>query len=65
MVELGVGHRKIKFKIVTEVDVTVIPENISNQAYGGNAPKLDKAKKSNTCPGSISLEVMGVSYITQ
>lgn len=63
IIEIGVGNRKMHFKIDTGADVTIIAEYVFNQAYGGNIPKQENAQKVIFDPGCVPLDVIGVSHM--
>lgn len=49
--------RRVKFKIDTGADVTVIPDKVFNQIYGNNAPKFAEATKIICGPECVPLDV--------
>lgn len=54
---------KMQFKINTGADVTIIPEYVFNQAFGGNTPKQENSKKVISDSGCVPLDVIGVSHV--
>ncbi|KAL1281458.1 hypothetical protein QQF64_000261 [Cirrhinus molitorella] len=60
-VELFIRHHKVKFKIDTGADVTVIPESVFREITKG-AFTLDNADKPLLGPGGSPLSVIGMSY---
>ena len=62
-VNLTLKNKKVRFKIDTSADVTVIPDYVFNAVYTSNKPSPHKAPKPLLGPGGAPLDVLGATDI--